>query len=87
MQKKQKKNISFIRGTYYQYIQVVLFQTTSTTQMWKATAENTTIDIFNTGNIYNKPITGGQSLVLRSDLYGCNWTCFKQSYLDLQNIL
>jgi len=84
---KTKKNISFIRGTNYQYIQIVLFQTTSTTQMWKATAQNTTIDIFNTGNTYNRPITGGQSLVLRSDLYGNNWTCFNQSYLDLQNII
>lgn len=84
---KTKKNISFIRGTNYQYIQIVLFQTTSTTQIWKATAQNTTIDIFNTGNTYNRPITGGQSLVLRSNLYGSNWTCFTQSNLDLQSIL
>jgi len=84
---KTKLNITLVRGNKYQYIQIVLFQTTSTTQMWKATAQNTTIDIFNTGNTYNRPITGGQSLVLRSDLYGNNWTCFNQSYLDLQNIL
>lgn len=78
--------IKLVRGDY-QYIElrVAAISTTNFGQ-WVASDNTNWFDIFGIGSngavSTSNPISVGESLVLRSDLNGNNWTCFKNHYLD-----
>jgi hypothetical protein len=84
---KSTWEIRLIRGPDSQYIELNANEMSSTAGQWTASDMNNFFDMFGIyaiSNNYNTiPITAGQSLVLRSDLNGSNWECFKQHYVNI----
>jgi uncharacterized repeat protein (TIGR02543 family) len=84
---KSTWEIRLIRGPDFQYIELNANEMSSTAGQWTASDMNNFFDMFGIyaiSNNYNTiPITAGQSLVLRSDLNGYNWECFKQHYVNI----
>lgn len=75
-----KMEIRLMRGSAYQYIELRMNQwTAGTAGNWNLTDGVVYYNVFSAA----PPIGTGQSLVMRSDLTGYNWTVFNQNYIAL----
>lgn len=75
-----KMEIRLIRDLEYQYIELRMNEWTAVySGIWNLTDGSTFYNVFSAA----PPISTGQSLVMRSDLNGNNWTVFNQHYINL----